>query len=80
VPRPSRNEGDEVSEKDEPFIKLPTPTGRVHDDSLSAIERALAEALVELPADRLRVLFHEVLTSKALQVEAEELLLDDDGL
>jgi hypothetical protein len=59
---------------DEVFVKLPVESGRVHDDRLSAVERAFVDALVEFSPDRLRVLFHEVLTTKELRLEAEELL------
>jgi hypothetical protein len=63
---------------DEPFVRLPIPVGRQHDDRLSPVERAFVDALVEFPPDRLRVLFHEVLAQKELVLEAEELLLDGE--
>jgi hypothetical protein len=62
---------------DEVCIRI--PVGRQHDDRLSPVERAFCDVLVDLPPDRLRVLFGEVLTVKALHLEIEELLLGDAG-
>ena len=41
---------------EESYIKVPITTGRVHDDGLSAVERAFVDALSEQPRDRLRAI------------------------
>jgi hypothetical protein len=59
---------------DEVGIWLPIKTGNVHDDHLSAGERAVADWLLELPRDRLRVVVTELLTVEGLRLDVEELL------
>jgi len=66
--------------RDEPFIRLPIPTGRVHDDHLSAVERAFVDALAETPPDRLRAIVRELLSLEAFRLELDELMLDEGGV
>jgi hypothetical protein len=64
-----------MSEND-PFIRLPIPTGRADDDHLSAGERAVVEHLAELPHDRLRAVVRELLSREKFRLDLEELLGD----
>jgi hypothetical protein len=66
---------------DEPFIRLPVPNGRTHDDILTPAERAYVTALSELGRDRLRVVVGELLSVERFRLEFDSLLLDlEEGL
>ena len=66
---------------DEPFIRLPVPNGRTHDDILTPTERAYVNALSELGRDRLRVVVGELLSVEKFRIELDTLMLDlEEGL
>jgi hypothetical protein len=67
---------EEETMSEDPFIKLPVPNGRTHDDILTPAERAYVNALSELGRDRLRVVVGELLSVEQFRIELDELMLD----
>jgi hypothetical protein len=63
---------------DDPFIKLPVPNGRTHDDALTPAERAYVTALSGLGRDRLRLVVGELLSFERFRIELDALMLDEE--